>query len=70
MEHQVPAHFGQQGMGGYCPQGQPGYYSQSQQSQQPQHQTPYSQPRHTTQQVKPNTVPSLFSCGSCRAACT
>ncbi|KAF5891701.1 AT-rich interactive domain-containing protein 1B-like isoform X2 [Clarias magur] len=66
-QQQVPAHFGQQGMGGYCPQGQPGYYSQSQQSQQPQQQTPFSQPRTAAQQqVKPRPI---FPRGACRVSC-
>ncbi|KAL7862408.1 hypothetical protein SRHO_G00138490 [Serrasalmus rhombeus] len=52
----VTPHFGQQGMGGYCPQGQP-YFSQSQQQQQQQQQQPvtptqppYIQPRTAPQQ--------------------
>ncbi|XP_022528926.2 AT-rich interactive domain-containing protein 1B isoform X2 [Astyanax mexicanus] len=55
-QQQVPPHFGQQGMGGYCPQGQP-YFSQTQQQQQQQQQQPvtptqppYTQPRTAPQQ--------------------
>ncbi|XP_062863034.1 AT-rich interactive domain-containing protein 1B-like [Trichomycterus rosablanca] len=58
-QQQVPAHFNQQGMGGYGPQTQSGYYSQSQQPQQQQQQqqqvvtptqAPYSQPHTAAQQ--------------------
>ncbi|XP_076835193.1 AT-rich interactive domain-containing protein 1B-like [Brachyhypopomus gauderio] len=49
-QQQVPPPFGQQGVGGYCPQGQPPFYSQSQPHQQPLNPAPYAHPRSAPQQ--------------------
>ncbi|XP_026857283.2 AT-rich interactive domain-containing protein 1B isoform X3 [Electrophorus electricus] len=57
-QQQVTPPFGQQGLGGYCPQGQPPYYSQAQLHQQPRPvtpaQAPYAQPRTAPQQEAPD----------------
>ncbi|KAG9347373.1 hypothetical protein JZ751_004940 [Albula glossodonta] len=66
---EMPAQYGQQGMGAYGQQGQPPYFSQQQQQQQQQQQPatptqpPYMQPRAPPQQVQQgssscfNTIP-------------
>ncbi|KAJ8270971.1 hypothetical protein GJAV_G00121320 [Gymnothorax javanicus] len=56
-QQQMPAQYGQQGMGGYGQQGQPPYFSQPQQQQQQPPPTPaqppYMQPRAPPQQEVP-----------------
>uniref|UniRef100_A0AAY4C0Y4 ARID domain-containing protein n=1 Tax=Denticeps clupeoides TaxID=299321 RepID=A0AAY4C0Y4_9TELE len=53
-QQQVPAQYaGQQGMGGYCLQGQPPYFSPPQQQPAAPTQPPYMQPRPAAQQVMP-----------------
>ncbi|KAG7465851.1 hypothetical protein MATL_G00158120 [Megalops atlanticus] len=48
-QQQMAPQYGQQGVGGYCQQGQPPYFSQPQQSMTPT-QPPYMQPRAPNQQ--------------------
>ncbi|XP_028858418.1 AT-rich interactive domain-containing protein 1B isoform X3 [Denticeps clupeoides] len=53
-QQQVPAQYaGQQGMGGYCLQGQPPYFSPPQQQPAAPTQPPYMQPRPAAQQDAP-----------------
>ncbi len=47
----MPAQYGPQGMGGYCQQGQPPYFSPPQQQSAAPSQPPYAQQRAPTQQV-------------------
>lgn len=48
---QVPAQYSQQGMGGYCQQGQPPYFSPPHQQPAAPSQPHYMQPRAPPQQV-------------------
>uniref|UniRef100_W5LFZ3 AT-rich interactive domain 1B n=1 Tax=Astyanax mexicanus TaxID=7994 RepID=W5LFZ3_ASTMX len=52
-QQQVPAQYGQQGMGGYCQQGQPPYFSPPQQQPAAPSQPHYMQPRAPPQQDAP-----------------
>ncbi|XP_043075432.1 AT-rich interactive domain-containing protein 1B-like [Puntigrus tetrazona] len=49
-QQQMPAQYGPQGMGGYCQQGQPPYFSPPQQQSAAPSQPPYMQQRAPTQQ--------------------
>uniref|UniRef100_A0A8C2I7Y1 AT rich interactive domain 1B (SWI1-like) n=1 Tax=Cyprinus carpio TaxID=7962 RepID=A0A8C2I7Y1_CYPCA len=50
-QQQMPAQYGPQGMGGYCQQGQPPYFSPPQHQSAAPSQPPYMQQRAPTQQV-------------------
>ncbi|XP_062857799.1 AT-rich interactive domain-containing protein 1B isoform X2 [Trichomycterus rosablanca] len=52
-QQQVPAQYGQQGMGGYCQQGQPPYFSPPHQQPAAPSQPHYMQPRAPPQQEAP-----------------
>ncbi|XP_060722244.1 AT-rich interactive domain-containing protein 1B isoform X2 [Tachysurus vachellii] len=52
-QQQVPAQYGQQGMGGYCQQGQPPYFSPPHQQPAAPSQPHYMQPRAPPQQDAP-----------------
>lgn len=51
LSQQMPTQYGPQGMGGYCQQGQPPYFSPPQQQSAAPSQPPYMQQRAPTQQV-------------------
>uniref|UniRef100_A0A8C1YL60 AT-rich interactive domain-containing protein 1B-like n=1 Tax=Cyprinus carpio TaxID=7962 RepID=A0A8C1YL60_CYPCA len=56
-QQQMPAQYGPQGMGGYCQQGQPPYFSPPQHQSAAPSQPPYMQQRAPTQQVNVTSSP-------------